>query len=184
MRRTPITSLVATVLLACLAVSCKSTTQESLEAISAPANMTGWKVGEASYEKGKGSLMEWIPEEEELDSWTRIARVQFMEGYKMTPMEVMARLEEKMRDRCPSTFWNVIEEERNSVTYEWRVDGCSGQATQHELARLIRGNDGLHRIAYACRTTEIDQETRAYWLGVFAQAYIAKGDPTKPIVVD
>lgn len=184
MDATPVTRrLLTAVLLSCLAVACKTTSEEALEAISAPADMTGWKVGEGEYRPGVGSRMQWIPVDEELGSWTQMATVQFMEGYRMKPAEVVAKLEATLRRRCPSRFWNVIDEGAHSVTYEWSVDACEDQENLHELARLMQGNDGLHRISYACKTTEIDPETRAYWLGVFARAYVAKGDPTKPIVV-
>ena len=96
----------------------------------------------------------------------------------------MDALETTMKSRCPgSTDWHVVLEEPHSVTYEWRIHSCPGQDNQTEIARILQGNDGLHRIAYTEKGDTMKPENREFWMKVLTKAYVAKGDRTHPIVL-
>ncbi|HYD58538.1 MAG TPA: hypothetical protein VEB41_16655, partial [Burkholderiales bacterium] len=86
----------------------------------------------------------------------------------------MKTLESQMRARCPGAKWRVVNQDSTSVTYEWSLSGCAGHSDQHEVARLLKGNDGVHRIAYVRKTPQLDAAERSTWLRAFANAYVEK----------
>ena len=53
---------------------------------------------------------------------------------------------------------------------------CKKSATQTEIARFIKGNDGLHRVAYTEKTENIKLIERKKWLVSLENAYLKKGD--------
>jgi len=52
---------------------------------------------------------------------------------------------------------------------------CSKLVTQSEVVRFIRGNDGLHRVAFTQRTNKINGGFRQKWLASLTKAYVKKG---------
>jgi hypothetical protein len=155
-----------------------------LESIYAPCDMTGWKVGHASDAPGKGTLVEYVPENETVDSWNKMSSVQFLENEHRPLPELVRELESKMRQRCPDrTEWRVLEEDSASVTYEWSIHDCSPHPDQCEIARLMRGNDGTHRIAYTEKGAAFDPDARTKWLAIFRNARVVKGESMEPVVL-
>ncbi|HEX6812681.1 MAG TPA: hypothetical protein VF384_13725 [Planctomycetota bacterium] len=45
---------------------------------------------------------------------------------------------------------------------------------QSEIARVLRGNDGLHRIAYTERARKMDAAARDKYLRAFQEAFVVK----------
>lgn len=155
-----------------------------LEGIHAPCDMTGWKVGHASDSPGTGTLVEYVPENETVDAWSKMSSVQFLENEHRPLHDLVHELESKMRQRCPDqTEWRVLEEDSASVTYEWSIHGCAPHPDQSEIARLMRGNDGTHRIAYTEKRAVLDPAARANWLEIFRNARVVKGQNMEPIVL-
>ncbi|MEQ1935077.1 MAG: hypothetical protein ABL962_14555 [Fimbriimonadaceae bacterium] len=146
----------------------------TLETVYVPAENRGWKVGSGSNQPG-ATLVEFIPTAESIGNWSRMFTIQFLEGGKRSPRAVMKVLESQMRARCPGSKWGVVNEDPASVTYEWSLSGCAGHPDQHEVARLLKGNDGVHRIAYVRKTAQLDDTERNTWLKAFANAYVEKG---------
>ena len=145
----------------------------TLETVYVPAENKGWKVGSGSNRAG-GTLMEFIPTTESIGNWSRMFTIQFLEGERGSPNTVMKTLESQMRARCPGAKWRVVNQDSTSVTYEWSLSGCAGHSDQHEVARLLKGNDGVHRIAYVRKTPQLDAAERSTWLRAFANAYVEK----------
>ena len=52
---------------------------------------------------------------------------------------------------------------------------CNKKVTQHEIARFIKGNDGLHRVALTQKSEKISGNTRKQWLASLKKAYVVKG---------
>ena len=163
-------------------VSCAST---PIEGIVTEQNLVGWKAGsQRDLGRGKGTIVELVPTSESIDKWQQLGTIQFLEGQHGTPRSLMDALETTMKTRCPGrTDWRVVFEEPHSVTYEWRIHSCPGQDNQTEIARILQGNDGLHRIAYTEKGDTMKPENREFWMQVLTKAYVAKGDPTHPVVL-
>ena len=146
----------------------------TLETVYVPAENKGWKVG-SGVNRATATLVEFIPSDESIANWSRMFTIQFFEGERESPQRVMTSIQALTTAKCPGTMWNVVTADALSVTYEWRVSGCPGQLDQVELARLLRGNDGVHRIAYVRRGAVLDSSERDKWLAAFANAYVEKG---------
>ena len=153
----------------------------TLETVYVPAESKGWKVGAGSNRPGS-TLVEFIPTTESIGNWSRMFTIQFLEGEKRSPNLLMRVLESQMRARCPNAKWDVVNEDSTSVTYEWVLSACAGHPDQHELARLLKGNDGVHRIAYVRKTRQLEGTERDTWLKAFANAYVEKGANGLPLL--
>ena len=154
-----------------------------LEGIYAPIDATGWKVAYAKDVPGRGNIVERIPSGESLNNWSKMVTIQFMEGDQRTPSVFMDALKGQMIQRCPKVEWAVVESNNSSILYEWNIKNCSGQQDQHEVSRLLRGNDGLHRIAYVEKVPQLSKETRERWIANLKSAYLVKGGPNSPVVL-
>lgn len=158
-----------------MVAGCAIYSPPSLEAICA-RKAPNWK---AAYRKdlgeGKGTISEFVPDGENVNDWRQLATIQFLEGEKRSPKAFMETLKAKMESRCKSTKWNVVKQEKYSITYEWSIESCTGHHDQYEIARLLQGNDGLHRIAYTEKNKDMAEDTRKLWLEVVEDAYVAKG---------
>ncbi len=158
-----------------LLTSCVSVPLETVS-FKTPGEGPKWKVGHArDHGFGKGNIKEYVRLNESIKNWSELITVQFIEGSQATPSQTMQQLKEIMIKRCPNTTWVVISEEKKSITYEWKISSCSNADTQHEIAKLIQGNDGIHRISYVAKTSEINTKMREEILKVFAEAQLMKG---------
>jgi len=154
-----------------------------LESITMEASPAGWKVAYAKDVPGKGNIIERIPKSETLKNWTKMVTIQFVEGERRTAQEFMDGLKASNVQQCPAAVWSVIESDRTSILYEWSIKGCSRHPDQHELARLLRGNDGMHRVAYVEKVQRLSKDVRNQWIANLKSAYLTKGRSTEPVVL-
>jgi len=169
----------------CVAFTITGCVSAPIESIVSGEKMEGWKVGsQHDFGRGRGSIREFLPADESINQWRHLATIQFLEGARNSPRAAMDDLERTMNARCPGkTDWSIVSDDPHSVVYEWRIHGCPGQDNQSEIARMMQGNDGLHRIAYSEKGDSMDPANRALWLHTLQTAYVAKGDPQHPIVL-
>lgn len=158
-----------------------------LERAVVPIPATGLKVGHQADVRGRGNIREFVPVDEDIEAWRHLVTVQFFEGERQTPKEMVRKLEAVARGHGGTLDWAIIEEDANSALYEWRLLDCpkEGHAyrDQCEIARLLLGNDGLHRVAYTEKARTMDPAAREKYLAAFRAAYLAKGDSRKPVEV-
>ena len=126
--------------------------------------------------EGPGREVASIPADESFELWTQMVTIQFMKGAEATPREMMDRVLARLTAKCSELVSNVVVEDDQSVTYEWRIDECPAAPDQHEVARLIQGREGLHRIAYVRKGEEMPADVREGWLLRLAQAIVVKGE--------
>lgn len=147
----------------------------SLEHVNVPGQLHDWKVGYQHIEKfSNDNISEYIPYDESIKNWSKMVTVQFKSGRKDDPQVFMNDLKNKMIKRCENLVWDVIKKEKNSVLYEWRIKECSPHSDQHEIAKLILGNDGLHRVAYTEKVQNISPKKRAEWIYKLTNTYLEK----------
>ncbi len=140
-----------------------------------PLDERGWRVANAQdYGSGKGAILEVIRKDESLVNWTEMVTIQFIEGREYKFMEVMEKLKEKMANRCSNVKWEVSEKDDTSVVYEWSISSCGEITNQHEIARLMQGNEGVHRVAFVKKGVEIDSSTFGKIKERLLEAYVVK----------
>lgn len=145
-----------------------------LESVYVPTKTSDWKFASGSDRPGR-TVAEFIPPNEVISNWSRILTIQFFEGDRESPAQVMGNLHRILQSTCPDVKWDVLSGSDTSITYRWSVVKCSGQDDQIEIARLLRGNDGIHRIAYARKGTHLAPGEGEDWVEVFSKAYVLKG---------
>ena len=156
----------------------QTTKLEAIVAKKAPS----WNIAyQKDFGVGRGTIREFLPKGEKIRKWKHLATIQFIEGESLSPKEFMETLKVKMTKRCKETKWNIINETKYTITYEWSIQSCKKNKDQHEIARILQGNDGLHRIAYTEKKNEMDINNKKFWLSVFHDAYVAKGSPDNPV---
>jgi len=146
-----------------------------LEYVDVPGKLTGWKIRFQKIERfSNDSIREFIPENESINNWSKMITVQFKSGRKDSPKLFMETLKISMEKQCKNTIWKIIKKNNNSILYEWRISNCEHHSDQHEIARLLRGNDGLHRTAYTEKIKEISTMKRQEWIEKFTNTVLKK----------
>lgn len=146
----------------------------ALETVHVPADNAGWKFASGSDRTGR-TLAEFVPAGESAQRWSRLLTIQFLEGERRSPQAVMEQLKATLQARCPDSSWTVIHQDDWSVLYEWKTAACGNQPEQHEIARLLKGNEGVHRIAYVEMVRDISAPVHRQWVLAFMNAHVEKG---------
>jgi hypothetical protein len=132
-----------------------------------------WKSAGGS-ERGGRTLAEFVPQDESINDWSRLLTIQFIEQKGVSPLVVMDQLRSGMQSRCPDSPWQVIQQDPTSVLYEWSIAHCGNNPDEHEIARLLKGNDGIQRVAFTQKGTELAPSEREQWLKILSEAYVVK----------
>lgn len=167
--------LLIALLLLCVS-SCKTMTQQDVETLYLPEPESWPRVN--AQDDGHATLVEFVPEGQTLEHWRDLLTIQALDDRlgPQAPRPVMDQLEAMMRKRGGQLEWHVIEEDEQSVLYEWNLRGAQGVEDQGELARLVRGKDALHRAAYAYKPLPLAPERRLDKLAILRKARVIKGD--------
>ena len=122
-----------------------------------------WELGSPVQQTRDYMIMEYVKKGEKIDSWTELLTVQQFRR-KGSPREFFDQLKGARERGCPGlTEWRMVQEERNTVLYEWNTTAvCEGQPVQWEVARLLFGRNTGYRVAYTTRG-QLSAETRATW---------------------
>ena len=147
----------------------------TLETIAVPAEQSSWQLA-YGINRQRATMKEFVAPGETLSNWSRMLTIQFLEGERASPRQVVERARKNMQAECPGAELTVISEDALSVTYEWWTGTCTRETSQHEVARLIRGNDGVHRVAYVRKVPRLETQEREKWLQILSEAYVIKGE--------
>ncbi len=146
------------------------------EHVRLPGELSGWKLGHKTQDRLSSSVhWEHIPEGEYISMWTRRYSVQYYDTKERDLLVFMNKLRTDLTKKCKTIQWQVIDKQPDAILYEWRSMGCSRFKEQHEIARLIRGKKGLHRVAYAEKKRDIPKDTYQQWKKKFLGAYLETG---------
>lgn len=65
--------------------------------------------------------------------------------------------------RNPKTEWKIVTQSYNSIIYEWKVRDEPGVGEYFEIARIVRGADGIYIFHYATKDASISLHDRREW---------------------
>jgi len=149
--------------------------QEPRARLSFELDLDVWHARNAGHDD-QASIIEYVKDGESAKNWKELVTWQLYKGKpsKGAAGRIMAYSREAMFKRCESTTWKVLASSKDDVLYEWQHDGCDGAPAQHELARIITGKIGVHRIAYTRRSEPMDSETRSRWLQKIKDAQLER----------
>ncbi len=156
--------------------SCQSMKPQDVETLYLPDREPWVRVN--AQDDGHATLVEYVPKGQTLEGWRELLTIQALDDRlgPQAPHPVMDQLQSSMRARGGELDWHVIEEDAQSVLYEWTLRSAKGIEDQGELARLIRGKDALHRAAFAFKGLPLAPERRADRLELLRKARVVKGE--------
>ena len=145
---------------------------------------TEWQVANHA-NAGWNTILEYIRAGDDINSWKELVTIQkFIGTSKSSPEEELNLLKALREKECPgATEWNVIEKDESSILYEWHARSCQGWPEQHEIARIMLGNNVRYFLRYTVKAPEMTPETRTQWIQTFTSASITanpKVDPLDP----
>ncbi len=156
-----------------------------LETVQLPGVGPAWTLGQTHDRgEGKGAITQLIPVGQQLHFWTHRITIEFLENSELSLSESVVQARSELLAACPGATFTTLLQDEYGISYEWRTAGCQASADQHALVRLLRGNDGLHRVTYAQKLARMDPETRALWLSRINNSIVIKGDALERVVLN
>ena len=137
-----------------------------------------WKIKQRRLSASQSTL-EYVPETMQPNAPQEQFVVERLAGLKakMDTQAVMETMQESLNKRFASIDWKVLQQSEDGVLFEWQLRANSNgnekkNSLQHEIVRLIAGEQDIHRLAYTAQ--EMDAENRQRWLQRLQAAELVK----------
>jgi hypothetical protein len=130
-----------------------------------------WKLIQQRIELQR-SILQYIPATETTnDQEVFTVERLFNMRKQMSVHELMETMHDNLQKKFPDIEWNVINQGDNDVLFEWQLKNQdAGGSAQHEMIRLLSGQEDIHRLAYTAHKID-DRET---WLTILQQSKLTK----------
>lgn len=128
---------------------------------------SGWKIGHYAELPQHYSIIEFIREGDDINNWKELLTIQYFPPLccGTSPEDTLNKLKAVREKECPGvTKWSVIEKDQNSILYEWQAKPCLGWSDQHEIARIIYGENNTFILHYALKTRQMPGDQRTKWI--------------------
>ncbi|HVO88505.1 MAG TPA: hypothetical protein VMV45_08185 [Casimicrobiaceae bacterium] len=135
-----------------------------------------WKLANRNVIPGRYSVISFVRAGEDTNNLKELLTVQEVSPKPSgaTPDALLSEIKQNREHMCPeSTTWKEIAKDDTSILYEWESTSCASQPEQHEIARIIVGQNTVFFIRYA-RRTAFDAATRAEWVRKLSEASAAR----------
>ncbi len=132
------------------------------------------------------ALLEFVRKGDNINSWKELFTFQYgrRKTYPPSPQQYLDALKALREKECPgATVWNTIEQDENSILYEWQLtkpcESAPGEAQagveQHEIARAIYEKDVVLIVHYAAKGHDMAPDVRTQWISRWHDAYVTRG---------
>jgi hypothetical protein len=110
-------------------------------------------------------LTEYVVQPDTVESWSELITHQRFSDPKhiLTVGSLSEYFRSRLGANCPSFKWNVLEDSKSSILYEWSHDSCDSYPPQFEVSRLFKCANDFCRWAYTSKRVPIDESTRNSW---------------------
>lgn len=98
---------------------------------------------------------EYVLPGEQVQNWKELVTVERLLGLsdrKVEPKQLMQSIKKRIQTLDPKATWKVLAENEDDVLYEWRFSNDGKRSPHHEMARLVKGQQDIYRIAYSARS--------------------------------
>ena len=133
----------------------------------------GWTLGHY-FETADRCLLQFVPEGYEVTvNWKERLTIQIFPPFWGGPSvnEAFEKLKAAHAEVCPQdTKWNVIDQDKKSILYEWRARPCRALPDRHEIGRIIYTKDKTFILNYVQKTERMPEELRDRWIKKFLEA--------------
>jgi hypothetical protein len=134
-----------------------------------------WKEGYQHKQEDGTIISEFVLPGETSENCSELVSIQRFYGQQNIKLEEFVEtLEQKFKKICPGIKWAVFNRESNTVMYEFLVKDCSGQDNQQELARIIRGKEGIWVLHYSTKRTPMSLDKRKEWINNLKSASLSE----------
>ncbi len=121
-----------------------------------------WKWGYGGKNQQQ-EINEYVPLNESVEKWTELVTEQYIFQFdKKLLSKYVAIIKEQLRANSKDFQWRIIEENDDSIVYEWSHQGSGIYPPTYEVAKLFAVNGGLYRIAYDKYTKEMDDDAKKW----------------------
>jgi hypothetical protein len=111
------------------------------------------------------TLTQWLLVGQTTADWTELVALQLFAS-QQSPDQVLADLREK--HSCPKVVWTMLQRDLQSILYESQVKDCVSRPDQHDIAKLVRSDEGVYRISYSARGIALNADGRDRWIQLLA----------------
>ncbi|MBN1787026.1 MAG: hypothetical protein JW806_01375 [Sedimentisphaerales bacterium] len=121
------------------------------------------------------NIVEYILKDESAENLSEMVTTQFIpdSDKNIMPMELAKIVKiEFEKQQCQGFQWSLTRSEIDNVIYQWQYDSCGQWAGQYEIAHLIRGKDGIYRLAYTCKTDSVTEDKKTKWIRLINEAFL------------
>jgi hypothetical protein len=136
----------------------------------------GWMKGNvAENRRAQTQIMQLIRPGDDIHNWNELlTELSYPKSNRIhKPADMLDALKNQREKECAgSTVWNVIAEEKNSITYEWHSQSCLGQPEQCEIAKILLGKNIVYFLQYAKKVKELSADERNTWLTWLSDAQL------------
>ena len=132
----------------------------------------GRKAGHRVVNRGT-TMAEWILPGEKVQNWTQLVSIQRMHGLAaagQSPKQVADGMLASLTKQHPKAKYRFITASDDSVLYEWKIPDSDTQPAQHEIARLIKGQVDMHRVAIVIKQPEMPEALHKQWVQILSDA--------------
>ena len=126
-----------------------------------------WKEIFHHVNKNEG-IIERIPLNQTIKNWSNLICIQYYDISKLDrPDDVIQGFLDSMKNTTLSSYpdklatWKLIEKTSKGAIYEWM---SYHNSTQHEVARVVLTNTGLHRIGFTKKNGIMSSDERQKWI--------------------
>lgn len=135
----------------------------------------GWTVGHYAERSNGDWILEIVRQRDDINNWNELLTIQKFDVWwgGATARDSLELLKAERELVCPrATDWNVLSGDSSSVVYEWQTHSCRGWPDQHEVAKIIYGEDMRIRIAYSVKAYRILSSQRDDWVEKISEAAV------------
>lgn len=118
---------------------------------------------------------EYVTDGQNVHNWKELVTLQMRYGLQneMTAEEFAAEFIERLRlSTDDKAEFSIIRDDPYDYMIEWKVNGHSSHANQHEIDRVIVGKDSLIILHYVKKTNALTEEEANQWIGILDSAVI------------
>jgi hypothetical protein len=136
-----------------------------------------WGIGYGVSNDTQGAVTEYVLPGETVHAWTELVTVELLPPHHSAGIDALMEMTRALlAQMCLQFTWRVLNRENQDVLYEWRHAGSPemGQPPQHEIARYVKGERGIHRAAYVAKTNPLPAQVRDQWVKLIGQGKLVK----------
>jgi hypothetical protein len=120
-------------------------------------------------------ICEFVPKGQKIESWKELVTLQFYPKLQnCSAQEFMKAFLKRLHKDEPKVKIRPIASSFDNAVVEWNVSNSKHNPDQYEVDRVVKGEEGMHMIHYAVKTSDWSESERTKWLNFLNTAKVKK----------